>query len=444
MIPGKKTNLFEKIIENDASAGIVLIIASASALIIANTPFYDEYNKFMNLQFTFGFPEMYISKSFHHWVNDGLMALFFLLVGLEIKSELKFGRLNSFKSALFPVAAASMGAIIPALIFWLVNKNTEYTHGWAIPMATDIAFVIAIISMLGSRVPSWVKVFVTTIAVVDDLIAVLVIALFYTENISWNAVGIAGVCIMVLLILNYYKVPRLTPYLTIGFLLWWAILASGIHSTIAGVILALTIPLHREWKLNRIKAFARKGLKLFEKAKDETFALTSAHAHSYLEGIQRHMESPLKRLERKLHVPVYFFIMPLFAFVNAGIALNPEIFEHAFSSPLTWGIILGLFFGKQIGILLPTWILLKFVFKTMPRNKETWKVLIGVALLCGIGFTMSLFITNLSFSDLEKQGFAKMGILTVSIVNGILGYYILKRGTIKPKKIIEDDIGREV
>lgn len=441
MDPGKKKNIFEKIIEKDASAGIILIVAAAAGLIMSNTPLHDEYDKFMNLQFTFGFPDMYISKSFHHWVNDGMMALFFLLVGLEIKSELKFGRLNSFNSAIFPVAAASLGAAVPALIFWLLNKDTEYIQGWAIPMATDIAFVIGIISLLGSRLPSWVKVFVTTIAVVDDLIAVLIIAFFYTDYINWNAVGIAGICLAVLLIMNYYNVVRLTPYLGVGFILWWAILVSGIHSTMAGVLLAMTIPLHREWGLDRIKEFARKGLELFEKAKDENFALTSAQAHMYLESTQRHMESPLKRLERKLHVPVYFFIMPMFAFVNAGIVFNPGILEEAMSSSLTWGIILGLFFGKQIGILLATWMLLRFVFKNMPRSSVTWKLLTGVALLCGVGFTMSLFITNLSFSGEEKQELAKMGIMAISVICGLSGYLVLRRATIKPEKIQGDNIG---
>ncbi|MBY5957329.1 Na+/H+ antiporter NhaA [Membranicola marinus] len=441
MIPGKKNNLFEKIIAKDASAGIVLIISAAAALMIANSSLHDQYYKFMNLEFTFGFPEMNISKSLHHWVNDGLMALFFLLVGLEIKSELKFGRLNSFRSALFPVVAATFGATFPAIIYWFLNKGTPYIHGWAIPMATDIAFVIGIISLLGSRVPSWVKVFITTIAVVDDLIAVLIIALFYTDHISLGAFGIAGICLVLLLVLNYYNVSRLTPYLAIGFVLWWAILASGVHSTIAGVILAFTLPLHREWRLERIKAFARKGLQLFEKAHDVTFDLTSAQAHFYLENTQRNMESPLKRLMRKLHVPVYFFIMPLFAFVNAGITFESGVLEHAISSTITWGVILGLFLGKQIGILFATWILLKFVFKKMPQNKETWNVLVGIALLCGIGFTMSLFITNLSFVEEEYREFAKMGILAVSLVNGVLGYVVLRRGTVTPQKIIDDEIG---
>ncbi len=425
----------------DASTGILLILATVAALIVANTPLRHSYHHFMELEFTLGFENLNISKSIHHWVNDGLMALFFLLVGLEIKGELKFGRLNAFSSAIFPVVAAISGAIFPALIFWILNQDTQYIDGWAIPMATDIAFVIGIIAVLGSRVPSWVKVFVTTIAVVDDLIAILIIAIFYTDQVNWTALGIAGVCVLVLLLFNYRKVNRLTPYLFVGFFLWWAILASGIHATIAGVIVAFTIPLHREWKLEQIKNFANKGFRLFKKAKDETLAYTTGQAHYYLEKTQREMEAPLKRLERKLHDPVYFFIMPLFAFVNAGIFMDAEVLGQAFQTTITWGVILGLFVGKPLGILFAIWILLTFFYKDMPTSPTIWKVLFGVSLLCGIGFTMSLFIANLSFNDATLLQDAKMGILIASLVSGSLGYYILYRSTKQPEAIKGGTLG---
>lgn len=420
---------FKNFFQRDSSTGILLMLTTLIALIVANTPLNSFYNVIMELEFTLGFPNWNITKSIHHWVNDGLMSLFFLLVGLEIKGELKFGRLKSFKSAVFPVVAAISGALVPGLIYWAFNYNTIYAQGWAIPMATDIAFVIGIIAILGSRVPSWVKVFVTTIAVVDDLIAVLVIAFFYTEHISWPALAIAGVCVVVLLVLNFRNTSRLTPYLIIGFVLWCAILASGIHPTFAGVLLAFTIPMNREWSLDKIKKFALKGFNQFKKAKDETFSLTSTQAYYYLERTQREMESPLRRLERKLHKPVYFIIMPLFAFVNAGIVIDGDILGKAFEVPITWGIIAGLFIGKQVGILLGVWILLKFFYKSMPNTKAIWKVLHGVALLCGIGFTMSLFITNLSFSKEILLEEAKIGILISSLLSGALGYYVLYNGT---------------
>lgn len=432
----KASTFFKK----DSTPGILLIIATLAALIVANTSLRDFYHEWMRIQFTLGFEDVFLSKSIHHWINDGLMALFFLLVGLEIKSELKFGQLKSFKSAVFPVVAAISGAIFPAAIYIAFNQGTDYLDGWAIPMATDIAFVIGIIAMLGSRMPSWAKVFVTTIAVVDDLIAVLVIAFFYTGEIRWGALGVAGLCTLALLVLNFKNVNRLTPYLAIGFVLWWAVLASGIHATIAGVILALTIPLRREWELDRIKNFANRGFTLFEQAKDSTFAITSPEVHYYLEKTLREMESPLKRLERKLHGMVYFFIMPLFAFVNAGIVFDSEILSEAIHLPITWGTILGLSLGKPIGIMLAIWILLKFFYKNMPQTPEIWKLLFGISLLCGIGFTMSLFIVNLSFSSEIIREEAKMGILAASIISGLLGYLILHRATRKPEAITADKI----
>lgn len=428
--------------KKDSAPGIMLIIATVAALIVANTPLNSFYHTVMQLKFEMGFESVYISKSLHHWVNDGLMALFFLLVGLEIKSELKFGRLTSFRSATFPVVAAISGALFPALIYFAFNQGTDYVKGWAIPMATDIAFVIGILAMLGSRMPSWAKVFITTIAVVDDLIAVLVIAFFYTEDINLGALGIAGGCTLVLLIFNYKGVNRLTPYLIVGFIMWWAVLTSGIHATIAGVILALTLPLRQEWELDKIRRYALRGYHLFREAKDHKLAMTSTKVHDYLERTQREMESPLKRLERKLHGLVYFFIMPLFAFVNAGIIFDSQILNEAFHIPITWGIILGLLIGKPLGIMLAIWILLKFFYKNMPQTQEIWRLLFGISLLCGIGFTMSLFIVNLSFADRVIQEEAKIGILLASILSGILGYLVLRNATRKPEAITEDKMSK--
>jgi len=426
------TQYFQGFLKKDSSTGVLLILATIAALIVANTGMRHSYHHFMELEFTVGFPDLNISKSVHHWINDGLMTLFFLLVGLEIKGELKFGRLNSFNSAVFPVVAAISGAAVPALIYWGLNYNTQYVDGWAIPMATDIAFVIGIIAMLGSRVPAWVKVFITTVAVVDDLIAILIIALFYTDQISWAALGIAAACVFFLLFLNYRNVNRLTPYLFIGFFLWWAILVSGIHATIAGVILAFTIPLRPRWSIAQIEDFAATGLTHFERANDNSIAYSAKQAHYYLEKTLRKMESPLRRLERKLHNPVYFLIMPLFAFVNAGIFIDGAVLSQAFQTTITWGVILGLLLGKPLGILLSIWVLLKFVYKDMPTSRTLWKTLLGVSLLCGVGFTMSLFIANLSFNNDTLLQDAKMGILIASLVSGLLGCYMLYRSTRKP------------
>lgn len=434
----KLTESINAFFKQDSAPGVLLIIATASALIVANSSLNSFYHSVMQLNFGMGFKNVYISKSLHDWVNDGLMALFFLMVGLEIKSELKFGSLTSFNSAIFPVVAAFSGAMFPALIYLGFNFGTDYVGGWAIPMATDIAFVIGVIAMLGSRMPAWAKVFITTIAVVDDLIAVLVIAFFYTEEIHWQALGIAALCTLVLLVLNRKGVNRLTPYLFIGFVMWWAILTSGVHATIAGVILALTIPLKREWDLDRIRKASLKGYRLFKEAKDDAYAMTSPQVHHFLDNLHREMESPLKRLERKLHGLVYFFIMPTFAFVNAGIMFDSEVLSQAFQLTITWGTMLGLLIGKPIGIMFASWIFLKFFYTRSQKTPEIWRLLFGISLLCGIGFTMSLFIVNLSFTDIILQEDAKIGILLASGISGLLGYLTLRHATRKPEAITED------
>lgn len=419
------TNFFKK----DSSAGIMLILATIAALLVANSPLNEIYNHLLELKFSFGFPDLHVEESVLHWINDGLMAIFFLLVGLEIKRELKFGELSSFRSAFFPVIAAIAGAAVPALIFWGLNSGTGYMDGWAIPMATDIAFVIGIIAILGSKLPTWVKVFATTIAVVDDLIAVLVIAFFYTSEISFAALGIAGICLIVLLLLNLNKINSLIPYLLVGFVMWWAVLESGVHATIAGVLLAFMIPLHRGWSIKKLQEHAREGFELFEQAADEEMPVTQKQAVEHLNQAHLHFESPLKRLEHVLHKPVYFAIMPLFAFANAGIVLNTEIMGQAFSSPLTWGIVAGLFIGKQIGIFGASWIVLKFFTPGLSPDKGTLKIMYGIALLCGIGFTMSIFIANLSFADPELLEISKLGVLAGSLVSGIIGYFVLRSRT---------------
>ena len=407
---------------------MMLMLATILALVVANSPLYEMYHHLLEMHIQLGIGDLTIDKSLHHWINDGLMAIFFLLVGLEIKRELKYGELSTVQSALLPAVAAVGGAALPALIYWGFNAGTGYMDGWAIPMATDIAFVIGVVALLGSRVPVWAKVFVTAIAVVDDLIAVMVIAFFYTESISMMALGVAGACLLVLLFLNYRGVNKISPYMIIGFIMWWAVLKSGVHATVAGVMLGFAIPASQGWSLQRLKEYAQEGFDLFKQAEDEDLPVTKEQALHHMEETVSHAESPLHRLEHKLHFSVYFLIMPIFAFANAGVIFDPEIMGQAFASTLTWGIAAGLFFGKQVGILGFTWVLTKLGFTDLADNKETWKVVYGVALLSGIGFTMSLFIANLSFdagSDLLE--FSKVGILIGSFVSGVLGYYFLSR-----------------
>ena len=404
---------------------MMLLLATIAALIIANSPLNEFYEYLLELEISIGFSSLMIEHSVHEWINDGLMAIFFLLVGLEIKRELKYGELSTFQSALLPVVAAVSGAAVPALIFWGFNGGTDLMNGWAIPMATDIAFVIGVLAVLGSRVPVWAKVFVTAVAVVDDLIAVLVIAFFYTERISMGALAIAGICLLVLLLFSYSRVNKLLPYLLVGVVMWVAVLKSGVHSTIAGVMLGFAIPAARGWSLDRLKEYAQEGFDLFKQAADENLSVTREQALHHMDETVSHAQSPLHRLEHKLHNAVYFVIMPLFAFANAGVIFEPEMIGQAFASTLTWGVALGLLLGKQVGIFGATWLLTKLGFSELAPNRETWKVVYGVALLSGIGFTMALFIANLSFADATLLEFSKVGILLGSLVSGVLGYYVL-------------------
>ncbi|NVK66278.1 MAG: Na+/H+ antiporter NhaA [Flavobacteriales bacterium] len=411
-----------------SSPGILLIISTILALVLANSPWSEHYFSFMQMNFTVGMVEgVNITHSVEHWINDGLMAIFFLLIGLEIKSELKFGELNSVKSALFPTVTAIGGAIIPAAIFMMINMGTENVNGWAIPMATDIAFVIGIISLIGSRIPIWVKVFITTVAVVDDLIAIAVIAVFYTNDINFVALLIAAFLVLLLVFFNLKKTNHLLPYMIVGGLLWWAIMASGVHATLAGVILALTIPLNRDWSKEEITERARRNYDFYMLAKDGGSGVTMKDAHIKLEKTKRQIESPLKRLERKLHNPVYFLIMPLFAFVNAGIVLDGGVLTSAFDSTITLGIFLGLFLGKPLGILLGFWLIYKLTrTKNSPKPVNLWTTILGVGFLGGIGFTMSFFIGNLSYSEGESLDYAKVGILSASLLGTLLGFYFLR------------------
>src|SRR5699024_8668329 len=314
-----------------------------------------------------------------------------------------------------------------AVIFYSFNGGTPFMDGWAMSIATDIAFVVGVLALLGSRVPVWAKVFVTAIAVVDDLIAVLVIAFFYTEEINMIALGIAGICLLVLLLFNYRGVNRIAPYMLIGFVMWWAALESGIHASIAGAVIGLAMPASRGWSVTKLKNYAREGFELFQQAGDGEHPVSREQALHHMDETLDHAESPLHRLEHKLHKPVYFMIMPIFAFANAGIVFDPEVIGQAMVSTLTWGIALGLFLGKQIGIFGSTWLLTKLGFTDITDNRESWKVVYGTALLAGIGFTMSLFIANLSFTEADLLEYSKIGILIGSLVSGMLGYYFLSR-----------------
>lgn len=420
----------QEFLDSESASGVLLIIVTVLALIIANSPLGHYYFEALHSKLRIGISPYEINKSVLHWVNDGLMAIFFLLIGLEIKRELRFGELSTVKSALLPVVAAGGGAILPALIYISLNAGTVNAQGWAIPMATDIAFAVGILSLLGSKVPSWAKVFLTALAVVDDLIAVLIIAIFYTADINLTALLVAGISIVVLLALNFKKVNSLVPYILVGLVLWVATLKSGVHATIAGVILGFTIPATRFGTAKGLLEQAEKGVNLLKSA----FSKNSSHemhedretALNYLDGVIVCSESPLHRLEHKINKFVGLFVMPLFAFSNAGLVLSGDVLSEAFTSDLTLGIILGLIIGKQVGVFGFTWLLAKVGLSELTMNKHNMKIIYGLAGLAGIGFTMSLFISGLSFGEGELLELSKVGILTASLLSGIFGFMVLK------------------
>lgn len=416
----------QEFFKTESSSGIVLMITSLLALIIANSPFSEAYFDLFQTYLTVGISSLTIDKPIILWINDGLMAIFFLLIGLEIKREVKFGELSDFRAALMPIVAAFGGALIPGIIFFSFTQGTEFSSGWAIAIATDIAFAIGILTLLGSKVPVWAKVFLTAVAVVDDLIAVIVIALFYTASINSTALIIAGVCMVILIAMNLLKVNKVGLYVLVGIVLWVAFLKSGMHATIAGVLLGLTIPARKTSTLQEVSDKIEAASKLFKKSVKNEEKESRETALNHVQDVIVESESPLYRMEHSLHPWVAFGIIPIFAFANAGVSLNPSLVTEALASPLTWGIIAGLFVGKQAGIFLAVKIMQWLGLSTFPEEKSTQKIVYGLACLSGVGFTMSLFIAGLSFTSVEYLEYAKMGIIIGSLLSGLLGYLLLR------------------
>jgi len=387
----KLNQYFNKFFQSNQSSGVLLIFCVFFALIIANSSLGTGFQQILDYQL--GFENIDLKYPLSIWINDGLMAVFFLLVGLEIKRELVEGELSSFKNASLPIFAAVGGMVVPAVIYSIFNSGTEYSNGWGIPMATDIAFSLAIISMLGKKVPASLKIFLTALAIVDDLGAILVIAIFYTEQIHWIYLLLSVGIVAVLFILNFLKVTKLIFYIIPGIFLWYFLHHSGIHATIAGVLLALSIPTN----VSKIKI------------------------------------SPLEKLEHTLHFPVSFIIMPIFALTNTNITFNSGMVDGLFNS-LGLGIIGGLVLGKLIGINLFSLIAVKLKISALPQ-RSSWSQMLGVGLLAGIGFTMSIFIALLSFKhEVDFQDEAKFAILIASFIAAISGYVILNLSSKKRRK----------
>ena len=380
-------------LHHEASGGYVLMVTAAMALIVANSPLADSYFAILKAEFGVAIGAFHLRESTLHWINDGLMAVFFLLVGLEIKREVMDGQLSRPSRVILPGVAALGGVVVPALIYLAFNAGLPASRdGWAIPSATDIAFALGVLALLGPRVPGSLKIFLTAIAIMDDLAAIVIIALFYTEQLHLAYLIAAGGVLAVLFALNRLKVMALWPYLLGGLVLWWLVLESGVHATLAGVALAMLIPLRKS-----------------PAAPDDT-------------------ASPLHRLEHALHKPVAFLIVPLFGFANAGLSFA-GISPAALLDPVPLGVALGLFVGKQLGVFLTAIAIVRLGWADMPRD-ATPTQLYGVAVLCGIGFTMSLFIGNLAFGDPLLIDETKIGVLAGSLASAVLGLIILR--TCKP------------
>lgn len=414
----------QQFIQQETSGGIVLLACMFIALIWTNSPFASGYYNLWNTKFTVGSEAFNISKSLLLWINDGLMAIFFFVVGLEIKREIVMGELRTPKKASIAIAAALGGMVLPALIYAAFNLGQESLRGWGIPMATDIAFALGVLALLGKRAPLYLKVFLTALAIVDDLGAVLVIAIFYTSEIMWAWLGLGAIVFVILLALNRLDIRYLPAYSILGIILWVAFLKSGVHATIAGVLLAFTIP--SQSKINEDE-FAEQSHKLIDKfqKKDKGKSLSPTQ-QSIVEAIEKEAEkaqAPLQRLEHSLHPYVSFIIMPIFALANAGVTITSDMFMF---NSVTLGIIFGLVIGKQAGIFSFVCLAVKMGWAELPKNVSKMQIW-GVSMLAGIGFTMSLFIAGLAFPADEKLlTSAKFGILLASFISGIFGYVFLR------------------
>jgi Na+:H+ antiporter, NhaA family len=425
---------FQDFAHKQSSSGILLIMATVVALVWANSPWAESYAALWHTKLTVGVGDFSISKDLTHWINDGLMAVFFLVVGLEIKREILVGELSSIRNATLPVAAAVGGAVVPATIYLTINAGTEGSAGWGIPMATDIAFALGVLALLGQRAPAGLKVFLTALAIVDDIVAVLVIAFFYTSDISWGALGVGVAFQAALVVANLLGVGKTLVYAVLGIGLWLCFLLSGVHATIAGVLLALTVPTSSFMNPTAFLERVRYILDRFEKAGEKgENVLTNEERQAALHALNHaayKLEPPLHELEHALHPWVVFAIMPLFALANAGMPLGGAILE-TLTSPVALGIVVGLVVGKQLGITLFAWLAVRSGISELPGDIN-WRHVYGAGWLAGIGFTMSLFITDLAFVDGSLVDAAKLGILVASLIAGVVGWTIL-RGASSPR-----------
>jgi NhaA family Na+:H+ antiporter len=421
-------------IHEEAFGGVLLLLCALAALVWANSPWGETYEALWAIELTLGTVQFHLTESLRHWINDGLMAIFFLVVGLEIKRELLVGELASPRRAALPAIAACGGALVPAVIYVLLNRGTAGVAGWGVPIATDIAFALGVLALLGDRVPAGLTVFLTALAIVDDILAVIVIALFYTEQLHREALLLAAVILAALIAANRFGVRRPAVYAALGLALWVAIFESGVHATVAGVLLALTIPARTRIDPDAFVAKGRGLLAAFERAGEHGASiLTNGPRQEALAELEDSVEgagAPLQRMEHALHPWVAFAIVPLFALANAGVRFEVDLGE-ALANRVTLGVILGLVLGKQVGVTLAAWLAVRSGVTELPEGVN-WRQIYGAGWLGGIGFTMALFVADLAFDepgDAALLTAAKLGILIASLLAGLGGWLILSRGS---------------
>lgn len=426
---GKILTPFEEFIHGETTSGILLMIATLLALIVANSVFAAAYEHLLHVHLKIILGDFILDYDLHHWINDGLMVLFFFLVGLEIKREVLVGELSEPRQAALPIIAAVGGMVVPALCYTVLNLGTPAIDGWGIPMATDIAFAVGVLVLLGNRIPKQLFTFLVALAIVDDLGAVLVIAIFYTDQLVYEALGAAGVMIGLLIVCNIGGVRQPWAYFILGVLLWLCMLKSGVHATLAGIITAWCIPARSKLVPQEFSGHVRDLMDRYDTHDTEDPNLMRAiHKRAIVQSLENSVhavETPLQRLEHSLHLPVSVLIIPIFALANAGVPLAWSEMHTVLLEPVTLGVVIGLVFGKFIGIGLFSWLAIRSGLASMPEG-VTWKHLAGAAMLGGIGFTMSIFIAELAFpGQTEVLILAKTGILMASLFTGLLGYFWL-------------------
>lgn len=431
----RKKRIFDRIkdplvefVRMEAFGGIVLMFFTIMALALANSAFSESFLAYWKQYLGLNFGDWKLNMNLLHWINDGLMAVFFFVVGLEIKRELLTGGLSSFKKASLPIFAAFGGMLVPALIYIGFNQTGSGTHGWGIPMATDIAFALGILILLGKRIPISLKLLLTSIAIVDDIGAVVVIALYYTSEIDWTYLFYAGGIYAVLWSINLLKVRDIPVFLILGMVLWYVLLKSGVHATIAGILLAFTIPARASCN---VFEFIRSNIALLKQLgyTPDKYKKSNTEKHlqasvSAIKGNCVEVISPLQRLEHLFHPWVAYLIVPVFAFANAGVVADSDLLMKV-CDPISLGIIMGLFLGKPLGIVLFSYLGVRFGFAQKPKE-VCWSQIVGIGFLGGIGFTMSFFVSQLAFDDSAELSLAKFSVLFASIMSGILGFIILK------------------